>query len=281
MLAVCGQNRRMPVLTGIRVVTMALNAPGPLAASYLRDAGARITKVEPVTGDPLAAFCPGWYRELHDGIAVERLDLKSVDGRARMVALVAEADLLLSSQRPGALQRLGLDAATLAADPATRAARTLNIVGETSRPEIAGHDLTYLAQAGLLGREIPRTLFADVMAAERAFSTALQLLREPPGAAAAVGLFDSLAPLVAIKEHGLTGPGNLLGGALPAYGIYDARDGRVAIAALEPHFRERVYAVLGLPPGGDLSDVFKSRSAADWEVWGETHDLPIVRCRDT
>ena len=259
---------------------MALNAPGPLAASYLKSAGARVTKVEPPSGDPLATFCAGWYRELHDGVTVERLDLKTSEGMARMRALIGEADLLLSSQRPAALQRLGLDAASLAAKTDTRAARTLNIVGETSRPDIAGHDLTYLAQAGLLGREIPRTLFADVMAAERAFSTALQLLREPPGASTQVGLFDSLAPLAAIRRHGLTGPGNLLGGALPGYGVYDAREGRVAIAALEPHFRERVYALLSLPPGSSLVEVMKSRSAEDWEAWGEAHDVPIARCRD-
>jgi alpha-methylacyl-CoA racemase len=270
----------MPVLEGIHIVTMALNAPGPLAASYLHQAGARVTKVEPPTGDPLATFCAGWYRELHEGIAVERLDLKSGEGQARMRQWIGTADLFLSSQRPAALRRLQLDPTSLAARAETRAARTLNIVGERARPEIAGHDLTYLAQAGLLGREIPRTLFADVMAAERAFSTALQLLREPPGTAAEVGLFDSLAPLVALKRHGLTGAGNLLGGALPAYGIYDARQGRVAIAALEPHFRERVYGLLDLPPGSALSDIMKSRTAAEWEAWGESHDVPIARCHD-
>ena len=270
----------MPVLEGTHVVTMALNAPGPLAASYLRQAGARVTKVEPPTGDPLATVCPGWYRELHDGVAVECLDLKSDAGHARMRTLIADAELLLSSQRPRALQRLHLDAAALAADTETVGVRTLNIVGETSRPEIAGHDLTYLALAGLLGREIPRTLFADVMAAERTFSTALQLLREPPGAAGVVGLFDCLAPLAAIQRHGLTGPGRLLGGALPAYAVYDAREGRVAIAALEPHFQERVYTLLALPPGSALGEVMTRRSAAEWEAWGEAHDVPIVRCRD-
>ena len=271
----------MPVLEGIHVVTMALNAPGPLAASYLRQAGAHVTKVEPPSGDPLAASCPGWYRELHQGVEVERLDLKSREGAARMRTLIANADLLLSSQRPAALQRLQLDPPSLAADATTRGVRTLNIVGETARPEVAGHDLTYLALAGLLGREIPRTLFADVMAAERAFSTALLLLREPPGTAAVVGLFDSLAPLAAIRRHGLSGPGNLLGGALPAYGVYDALEGRVAIAALEPHFRERVYRLLELRPGSPLDAVMKTRTATEWEAWGEAHDVPLARCRET
>jgi hypothetical protein len=118
------------------------------------------------------------------------------------------------------------------------------------------------------------------MGAERAFSTALLLLREPPGSAATVGLFDALAPLAAIRRHGLTGHNALLGGALPAYGIYDASDGRVAIAALEPHFQQRLYARLGCSSGSALSDVMKSRSAEAWEAWGESNDVPIVRCRD-
>ena len=259
---------------------MALNAPGPLAASHLRQAGARVTKVEPLSGDPLAVNSPGWYRELHDGVIVERLDLKTADGGTRMRSLIGTADLFLSSQRPAALRRLLLDPTSLASDAATRGARTLNIVGETARPEVAGHDLTYLARAGLVGRELPRSLVADVMGAERAFSTALLLLREPPGSAATVGLFDTLAPLAAIRRHGLTGDDALLGGALPAYGIYDASDGRVAVAALEPHFQQRLYAQLGRAHGSALSEVMKSRSAEEWEAWGESNDVPIARCRD-
>jgi alpha-methylacyl-CoA racemase len=270
----------MVVLEGIRVVTMALNAPGPLAASYLRHAGAAIVKVEPPSGDPLSTLCPGWYGELHEGTAIERLDLKTGDGLSRMQMLIGTADLFLSSQRPAALRRLGLDPVSLAADSRTHAVRTLNIVGELARPDLAGHDLTYLAAAGLLGRELPRTLHADVMAAERAFSTALLLLRQPPGTGAQVGLFDTLAPLVAVRRHGLTGPGNLLGGQLAEYGIYDARDGRVAIAALEPHFRERVRTLLGVSDEASLSQALKTKTAEEWEAWGEAHDVPLARCRD-
>jgi alpha-methylacyl-CoA racemase len=267
-------------LNGVRVVTIALNAPGPLAAAKLRDAGATVTKVEPPTGDPLEAHCPGWYRELHAGLAVERIDLKSAAGGHRMRALLADADLFLASQRPAALERLGLDAATLL-HPHSRLnhLRWLNIVGERDDPQSPGHDLTYLAKAGLLGSEMPRTLFADILAAENAFATALLLLRQPEGSRGEVGLYDSLAPLVATVTHGLTRPGGLLGGGLAAYRIYDASEGRVAIAALEPHFRRRLYEALQLPMESDLSGVFKTRTADDWEAWAAEHDLPIARLR--
>jgi crotonobetainyl-CoA:carnitine CoA-transferase CaiB-like acyl-CoA transferase len=269
-------------LADVRIVTMALNAPGPVAAAHLRAAGARVTKVEPPTGDPLESYVPAWYRELHEGVIVERIDLKSADGVQRMRALLADADLFLASQRPSALARLGLDAESLLHEHSNlRHLRWLNIVGELDAPEVPGHDLTYLAKAGLLGSEVPKTVFADVLAAEHAYATALLLLRQPPGSRAQVGLYDSLAPLVAPLKHGLTGRGNLLGGRLPAYGIYDTRDGRIAIAALEPHFRRRLYEALDLPLDAELTAVFVTRTAAEWEEWASVHDVPIAALTDS
>ena len=264
-------------LAGISVVSMALNAPGPLVVARLVAEGAQVTKVEPPGGDPLAIFCPPWYAELHRGVTVERLDLKT-DGAAHMRTLLAKADLFLASQRPAALARLGLDAETLLG-MAPRL-RHLNIVGEVSRPDLAGHDLTYLAQAGLLGGELPRTLIADVLGSERVFSAALLLLRQPPGARAEVGLFDALAPMVAPLRHGLTIPGGLLGGGLPSYGIYKARVGRIAVAALEPHFQARLYDALDVAPGAPLAPVFLIRDAAEWEEWARERDLPITAVRE-
>jgi alpha-methylacyl-CoA racemase len=267
-------------LDRVRVVSMALNAPGPVAVSRLRDAGATVVKIEPPTGDPLERYAPGWYRELHDRVRVERLDLKSPQGSQQMRALLADADLFLASQRPGALARLGLDADTLL-HPHSRLhhLRWLNIVGELDAPETPGHDLTYLAKAGLLGTELPRTVFADILAGEHAFATALLLLRQPTGTRAQVGLYDCLSALVAPLRHGLTGVGGLLGGALPAYGIYAAREGRIAVAALETHFRQRLYAALALPLDSSLDTAFATRTAAEWEAWATTLDLPIVALR--
>ena len=255
---------------------MALNTPGPLAVSRLRDEGASVVKVEPPEGDPLHASCASWYAELHREITVERLDLKQDNGRTRMVHLLRDADLFVASQRPSALGRLQLDAETLLSSRigAVRL-RHLNIVGELTRPEVPGHDLTYLARAGLLGGEMPKTLMADVLGSERAFSAALLLLRQPPGARAEVGLYDSLAPLIAPLRHGLTKSDGILGGGLPAYGIYEARVGRVAVAALEPHFRARLYEELGLEMSSELTEIFKTRTASAWEEWALERDLPI------
>jgi len=264
-------------LDGIRVVSIAQNVPGPLAAARLREAGAIVIKVEPPTGDPFLALSPEWHAEMHAGISIERLDLKAGDGQARLAALLADADVFITSQRPLALARLALDPDALR----TRfpRLRMLRIVGTVRDPDQPGHDLTYQAQAGLLGDGMPRTLVADVMTSERAFSGTLALLRLAVGSVMDVGLVESLDPLLAPLRHGLTSTGGTLGGGAPRYGVYEAKSGRIAVAALEPHFERELYRHLDLPMHSDPSSRFLDRTAAEWERWARERGLPIVEVR--
>ena len=265
-------------LDGIRVVTTAQNVPGPLAAARLRQAGAAVTKIEPPSGDPFLELSPAWHAEMHVGIPIERLDLKAGDGQARLAALLGDADVLLTSQRPSALARLSLDPDTLRAR--FPRLRLLRIVGSVRDPEQPGHDLTYQAQAGLLGDGMPRTLAADVMTSERGFAGILALLRLPGGSVMDIGLVESLDPLMAPLRHGLTSPGGTLGGGAPRYGLYETKSGRIAVAALEPHFGRELYRHLDLPVSSDPSPCFLERTAAEWEHWARERGLPIVEVRD-
>jgi alpha-methylacyl-CoA racemase len=265
-------------LEGIRVVTIAQNLPGPLAAQRLRQAGAHVTKVEPPAGDPFLALSPEWHAQLHEGISIECLDLKTSVGHDRLVVLLREADVFITSQRPSALRRLAVDPETLRSQ-APRV-RTLRILGSVRQPEDPGHDLTYQAHAGLIGDGMPRTLAADVMASERAFAGVLALLRQLHGSVLDVGLVESLDPLLAPLRHGLTTADGVLGGAAPRYRVYPAKAGRIAVAALEPHFETRLYEQLDLPVHSDPSPRFLERTAVEWEAWAGTHDLPIVAVRD-
>ena len=258
---------------------MAQNVPGPLAAARLADAGARVVKIEPPSGDPFLDLSPAWYAEMHAGVAIERLDLRSESGRQRITTLLSDADLFITSHRPSALARLGLDPETLRAR--FPQLRTLRIVGSARDPEQPGHDLTYQAQSGLLGEHMPRTLAADVMASERAFAGALALLRMPAGSVLDVGLVESLDPLIAPLRHGLTASSGTLGGGAPRYRLYPAKTGRVAVAALEPHFETRLYEHLELPARSDPSSRFLERTATEWEAWARERDLPIVEIRET
>ena len=164
------------LLAGLRVATTALNLPGPAACARLRDLGATVDKVEPPAGDPMRQFDARWYARLHEGITVHTLDLKSESGRARLDALLADSDLLVTAQRPSALARLGLGARALA-ERFPRLCHVAITGHAPPREEEAGHDLTYLAQAGLVTPpHLPATLFADMAGAERAVTTALALV---------------------------------------------------------------------------------------------------------
>jgi alpha-methylacyl-CoA racemase len=261
-------------LRGIRVVTIAQNLPGPLLVARLVEQGATATKVEPPNGDPFLTLSESWYGEMHAHVPVERVDLKSDSGRDRLSALLDGADLFVTSHRPSALARLGLDPEALRARHPRL--RTLRLFGSTAEPETPGHDLTYQAHSGLLRDALPQALVADVMASERGFGAAVLLLLQPEGTVVDVGLSESLEPLTACLRHGLTREGGVLGGGAPRYGVYAAKDGHVAVAALEPHFEARLYEALAQPVGSRLDDVFAGQSAAEWEAWARTRDLPIA-----
>jgi alpha-methylacyl-CoA racemase len=260
-------------LTGVRLVSLALNVPGPVALARLVAEGATALKVEPPAGDPLATYCRPWYDDLHVGITRETIDLKTAGGRARLDAHLTGADVLITSQRPSALRRLGLGPDDVGAR--VPSLRRVEVVGDAAHPEAPGHDLTYQAGAHLVASGLPPTLTADMAGAERVVAAVLLVLAGPPGARRVVGLRDVVTDIAEPLQRGLTAPGGVLGGALPAYGVYRAADGVVAVAALEPHFRKRLYAALDLPLDAPLADQIASRSCAEWTAFAERHDVPL------
>ena len=275
------------LLQGIKIVSLALNAPGPAAAARLTQMGAAITKVEPPGGDAARNFAPKWYESLCQGQTVLRLDLKSAEGRKQLDGLLENADLLLASFRPSALRRLGLDWESLHA----RHPRLcfVGIVGYLPpMEERSGHDLTYQVDLGLLRPpQMPPTLFVDMVGAERAVSMALALLnrvaRQKEAGCAWVSLYECARDLAAPVAAGLTLAGGLLGGGYPLYGFYQTNDGWIAIAALEPHFAEKLLAELKLEKAErrELEKIFLSRSAAEWENWAVERDLPLMAVRNS
>jgi alpha-methylacyl-CoA racemase len=267
-------------LQGFKIVTLALNVPGPVAASHLCQLGAEVVKVEPPEGDPLARLCPNWYRSLAESQKIVSLDLKDKKDRAEFERLLARSDLLLTSMRPAALNRLSLDWSELHA----RHPRLCHvaIIGSSPPDENkAGHDLTYQAAAGLIDPpDMPRTLIADLAGAEKAAASALGLLlaRERGQSAGYVelSLANAAEEFATPLRHGLTT--SALGGARPEYNLYRTKDGFIALAALEPHFQQRLIAELGLSrlDLAELKDIFLSKSALEWESWADARDLPLV-----
>jgi alpha-methylacyl-CoA racemase len=264
-------------LEGVRVVTTAVNLPGPAAAARLTELGASVTKVEPPGGDPLDVVSPELYARLVAGQTVVRIDLKDVASRGPLDELLADADVLLTSSRPSALARMGLGWAEL--EPRFPRLVQVAIVGHAAPDqEQPGHDLTYVGRYGLLSPpELPRTLVADLGGAERAVTAAVALLlaREADGTEryAEVALADSAEFFALPWTYGLTTRDGPLGGGSPFYRLYEADGGWVGVAALEPRFRERLTAELGDEPE---SWTFVERTPDEWERWADERDLPIA-----
>jgi crotonobetainyl-CoA:carnitine CoA-transferase CaiB-like acyl-CoA transferase len=273
----------MKPLDQMRVLSLAINLPGPLAVARLHELGARVVKIEPPQGDPLDHAKPDWYRKLHQGQKVLRLDLKSAEGNELVHGLLAESDLLVTAMRPAGLERLGLGWTDLH----HRYPRLCQvaIVGYRAPCEHwPGHDLTYQARLGLLTPpQLPRACIADLAGAQEAVATALGLVlaRERGHGAgyAQVSLASAAEFFAGPLQHGLTAPGGGLGGGLAAYNLYRTKDGWIALAALEGHFWQRLVEELKLARTAnydDLQAIFATRSAAEWQDWAENRDLPLA-----
>jgi alpha-methylacyl-CoA racemase len=273
------------VLEGMRVVALATNIPGPLAAARLRSLGADVVKIEPLRGDPLEAAAPDWYARLHNGQRVERLDLREADARSALDELLSGADLFISATRRSALARLDLSWESLHA----RYPNLCHVAISGEAPpndDRAGHDLTYQARAGLISPPaMPRTLIGDMAATERvvAASLGVLLLRERTGRATRVdvGIVESAYAFGEPLRAGLTSSTGELGGGLPAYNVYPAAAGWVVIAALEPHFVERLATMLDVETcdAATLRQRFSQRTAIEWERLADEHDVPLVAIR--
>lgn len=267
-------------LAGIRVISIAINLPGPVCARRLADFGASVIKVEPpaqLGGDPMRHYAAAYYEALHAGLTVHSIDLKTQ--RRALDDLLAEADVLLTSQREPALQRLGLDWPTLSA-AFPRLCR-IAIVGSRQNND-AGHDLTYITDAGIATPpQLPATLVADLAGAERAVAATFAALRlrdrSGRGQQMVVSLEEAAQAFAAPRKLGLTAPGQILRGGHAGYNFYPARDGWVALAALEPHFASRVQAAAGVPfTSDDLATFFSRLPCARWATWAAQHDIPLT-----
>lgn len=296
----------MKTLKGTRVLSLALNLPGPAALLRLHAMGARCIKIEPppagrpsagASTDPMQAYAPQAYADLHAGVRVLRADLKSEAGQGRLQRELARCDVLLTSFRPSALKRLGLDWRRLHRQHP--ALSVVSIVGwPGAKAEIPGHDLTYMAENDLLsGLQQPPTLFADMtgalLASEAVLQALLQRQAKGRGSRHEVALSDAAAWLALPRRWGLTHPGGkkgpgagVLSGQHAGYRLYACRDGRVAVAALEPHFALALAQAAGLSIRGvqdllaeashqQLARWFAGQTRATLDQLAAERDLPL------
>jgi alpha-methylacyl-CoA racemase len=276
-------------LSGVRVLSLALNLPGPAALMRCRGMGASCLKLEPPTGDPMAHYNRAAYAALHDGVRIETADLKTEAGLAQLHRTLDQTEVLLTSFRPSALAKLGLGWEALhARHPALSQVAIVGAPG--ARAEEPGHDLTYLAESGLVtGTELPPTLYADMggaLLASEAVLKAVLCARAEPGTGVylEVALNASADWLALPRTWGLTRATGTVGGAHAGYRVYPCADGRVAVAALEPHFAARLCEAAGLGPQDMMAPAtrealaawLRTRTRAELDATARERDLPLL-----
>ncbi len=294
-------------LDGVRIVDLTRLLPGPYLTQLFVDLGADVVKVEdPAGGDPVRLVPPqrdgvsAAFAVLNQGKSSLAVDLKRREGVALVAALAARADVLVESFRPGVMPRLGLDEAALRATNPRLIVCSITGYGQHGPlRERAGHDLNYLARAGVLGATgpvdavptMPAMQMADLaggamQAAIGILAALLERQRTGQGRYLDVSMARGSLALMSIelarRAAGASEPRGEapLAGGLPCYRVYETRDGQwMALAALEPKFFAAFCGRAGCPELRDkglatgeaaadviatLTTVFHARTQAEW-----------------
>ncbi|WP_370044854.1 MULTISPECIES: CaiB/BaiF CoA transferase family protein [Salipiger] len=293
----------MGPLEGVRVLELAGMGPVPFCGMLLGDMGAdvlrvdRIAPVERGVGAEDAQDLRGRNKRSAG------IDLKSCAGRATLLELVAQADILIEGYRPGVMERLGLGPDTcLARNPKLVYGRATGWGQDGPLARAAGHDINYIALTGALamigpagGAPVPPlNLVGDYGggALYLAFGTVCALHHARSGGGGQVvdaAMIDGVSSLLTVFRGFLQndrlheGRGqNALDGGAPWYCTYETRDGGwMAVGALEQRFYIPFVTGLGLDPAAlpsredranwpELRSLFaarfRKRSRAEWEL---------------
>ena len=280
-------------LTGLRVIELAGIGPGPHAAMILGDLGADVVRID----RPGAAGSDPMLRNRRFVIA----DLKSDEGRALVLKLVAKADVLIEGYRPGVTERMGLGPEDCAKVNERLIYGRMTGWGQTGpRSKQAGHDINYISLNGVLhaiGRANERPVPPLNLVGDFGGGSMFLLLgilsalfeRQTSGKGQVVdaAMIDGSSVLVQMM-WGMRALGlwtdergtNMLDTGAPYYDTYECADGRyVSVGAIESQFYAAMLAGLGLDPAdlpaqndrgrwpelrAKFTEVFASRDRDHW-----------------
>ena len=263
-------------LEGIKVIDFSTLLPGPLASLFLSETGAEVIKIEkPGVGDEIRLSNPQWGEQsvsfslLNRGKKSLSLDLKDPKNLKILIPILKEADIIIEQFRPGVMKRLGLDYESVKKINQDIIYVSITGYGQYGpKSMVAGHDLNYIGNAGLLsismGREndtvVPPALVADIAGGSYpAVINILLALRKrdlnKEGSYIDLSMTENLFPFM---FWGLGSgfahnkwPGNsdgVLSGGSPRYNIYKTSDGSyVAAAPLEDRFWNKFCEAIELP----------------------------------
>ncbi|HSL56822.1 MAG TPA: CaiB/BaiF CoA-transferase family protein [Acidimicrobiales bacterium] len=292
----------MGPLSGIRIIEIAGIGPGPFCAMMLADMGADVIRVDRAQavrgGDPDAPPAD----VLNRGRRSIGVDLKSPEGVATVLELVAGADALIEGFRPGVAERLGIGPdECLARNPKLVYGRMTGWGQDGPYALTAGHDINYIALAGALdpiGRAggppvPPLNLVGDfggggMLLAYGLVCALLETQRSGEGQVVDAAMVDGAAVLMAMF-HAFTAMGiwsdergtNLLDTGAHFYDTYETADGKyVSIGSIEPQFYAQLLDLTGLTGDEEfagqmdrtrwpaltarLAEVFRTKTRDEW-----------------
>jgi len=302
-------------LAGIKVLDLSRLLPGPLASLVLADLGAEVDKIEDTAGGDYLRVMPpqlagdeptsSVFLALNRNKRSALFDLKKPEAKTAFLRLVRSYDVVLEQFRPGVLDRLGLGHTTLLAQNPRLVVCALTGYGQTGPlAQRAGHDLNYLARAGVLGQQgpperpvVPGFQLADVSGGLYAvlgiMGALMERARTGKGQVVDVAMVETAMPF-AMVGFGLAFGGQpprrgeeVLTGGIAPYQTYRTRDGgAMTLASLEPKFWMQLCAGVGRTP--DMSDlvpgphqdalraalarIFAERTRDEWIRFAEERD---------
>ncbi len=306
----------MRPLHDIRVLDLTRLLPGPFATLVLADLGASVDKVEDTSGGDYLRHMPpqilgesAAFQLLNRGKRSAVLDLKKPLAKAAFLKLVRSYDVVFEQFRPGVLDRLGLGHETLRRENPKLIVCALTGYGQTGElSQRAGHDLNYLARAGVLGAQgpasaapqVPATQLADVSGGMWSVIAILSALRERDktgnGCVLDIAMTDGILPFAsmavssALANIPVKRGDEALTGGIAAYQTYLSKDGHpMTLAALEPKFWMTFCAGVGLEASMDgllpgphqpamkekIAAIFASKTRTEWVTFASERDACI------
>jgi crotonobetainyl-CoA:carnitine CoA-transferase CaiB-like acyl-CoA transferase len=284
-------------LSGITVLDLSRMLPGPYASMILADHGARVIAIEDrrFMADDLFIDTVNRNKE-HIS-----LNLKHADGQKIFRQLLQGADVVMEGFRPGVVNRLGVDYDSVRRVNPGIIYCAITGYGQTGPlRDRAGHDVNYMAQAGVLdlvGEKdrppaIPAVQIADI--AGGGLNAAIGILlalfaREKTGQGQYIdiSMTDGILGLLSLPLYTMQRRGRApergdtaLSHRYACYNVYETKDGRfISVGAVENRFWEKLCRSLEVPEFGSLQydedrreeitvtlrRIFQSKTLGDWE----------------
>ncbi len=203
-LAGAGLARSAGALAGIKVIDLTRVLGGPYCTMVLSDHGAEVIKVEPPQGDEVRDWGPPFHeRGASYFIGVNRnkrsvgLDLGKEQGKAVLLRLLEEADVLVENFKPGSMEKWGLGYAELAERfPGLIHCRISGFGADGPLGGLPGYDAILQAMTGLMSAN------GDAATGPMRMGTAIVDM--------GTGLYSAVAILMALFERTRSGRGQFI-----------------------------------------------------------------------